>query len=65
MTGRCLGFQRVDVRVFAWKYTSKKLVDIAKDMLAVAFIISSVDLKQVPPFSIRSLVTGAVREYTS
>lgn len=50
------GIQRVDIRMFAWKYTSTQLTAITKDMLAVAVIISAVDPKQVTNFAIRSLV---------
>jgi hypothetical protein len=42
--------------MFAWKYSSKQLVDITKDLIAVAVIISSVDPKLVSDFSIRALV---------
>ncbi|OJJ07371.1 hypothetical protein ASPVEDRAFT_46713 [Aspergillus versicolor CBS 583.65] len=42
--------------MFAWRYTSKQLTDITKDMLAVAVIISAVDPEQVTSFAIRSLV---------
>lgn len=55
-TGDLGGIQRVDIRMFAWKYSSKQLVEITKDMIAVAVIISSVDSKHVTDFSIRTLV---------
>lgn len=55
-TGVLGGIQRVDIRMFAWKYTSEQLTAITKDMLAVAVIISAVDPKQVTSFAIRSLV---------
>lgn len=58
-TGALGGIQRVDIRMFAWRYTSKQLTEIAKDMLAVAFIISAVDPKQVSTFSVRALVQDA------
>lgn len=55
-TGDLGGIQRVDIRMFAWRYSSKQLLDITKDMIAVAVIISSVDPKLVSDFSIRTLV---------
>ncbi|GFF56708.1 hypothetical protein IFM46972_10585 [Aspergillus udagawae] len=55
-TGDLGGIQRVDIRMFAWRYSSKQLIDITKDMIAVAVIISSVDPKLVTDFSIRTLI---------
>ncbi|GFG16101.1 hypothetical protein IFM5058_07790 [Aspergillus udagawae] len=55
-TGDLGGIQRVDIRMFAWRYSSKQLINITKDMIAVAVIISSVDPKLVTDFSIRTLI---------
>ncbi|KAG9254541.1 uncharacterized protein F5Z01DRAFT_687370 [Emericellopsis atlantica] len=55
-TGDLGGIQRVDIRMFAWKYSSKQLMDITKDVVAVAVVVSSVRAKDIDISTVRTLV---------
>ncbi len=50
------GIQRVDLKIFAYRFTAEQLTAITKDCVAVAIIVSSVDPKKVTEASIRVLV---------
>ncbi|KAJ5261518.1 hypothetical protein N7497_003980 [Penicillium chrysogenum] len=62
-TGDLGGIQRVDIRRFAWTYSSKQLVEIRKDMVAVAVIISSEEPEHITDFSIRTLVQQQYEDF--
>ena len=46
----------MDISFFAYRFTSKQLTEIAKNVVAASVIISSVDSEKVTDASIRVLV---------